>query len=79
MEGTYIIQQRGRREQREGEEQRKSSGGLSKAFCSTDEGISCLDLGGLSICAWGVFVWSACGERDKVEDFTGLLGDSACV
>lgn len=50
---------------------RKNSRGLSKAFCSTDEGISCLDLGGLSICAWGVFEGSACGERDKVQIFLG--------
>lgn len=36
-----------------GGKRERASGGLSKAFCSTDEGISCLDLGGLSICAWG--------------------------
>lgn len=72
MEGAYIIQQRGRREREQGE--RKGSGGLSKAFCSTDEGISCLDLGGLSICAWGgVFVRSACGEGDEVQDFWGIV------
>lgn len=36
----------------EGEDraEKGSSGGLSKAFCFTDEGISCLDFGGLSVC-----------------------------
>lgn len=58
----------------EGEE-RTSSGGLSKAFCSTDEGISCLDLGGINYLFMGdVFVWAACRERDKVWDVTVLLG-----
>lgn len=41
--------ERGRATKRE----RKSNRGLPKAFSSTDKSISCLDLGGLSICAWG--------------------------
>lgn len=52
----------------EGEE-RKSSWGLSKAFCSTDEDISCLDLVGINYLFVGcVFVWSACRERDNLWD-----------
>lgn len=54
MEGhIYHSAEEGGRREREQSEGERASGGLSKAFCSTDEGISCLDLGGLSICAWG--------------------------
>lgn len=60
-------------------EERKSSGGLSKAFCSTDEGISCLDLGGINYLFMGdVFVWTACREGQSMGHLS-TFGDSLHV
>lgn len=48
---------------------RGSSGGLSKAFCSTDEGISCLDLGGLTICSWVGVCMVVIVDGDRTSQF----------
>lgn len=52
------------------ERERESSGGLPKAFCSTVEGISCLDLGRLTICSLVV-----CGGKG---DWTLLASSLVC-